>query len=306
MDRRRFLGGTILSAAGLAVGGTALGASRLRQAGQERDSSVLPDGPNHELGCRQLIWSVPTSQPLAALTFDDGPDPEFTPRILGVLARYGVRATFNVMGYNAIRHRDLIQALMDNGHELGNHTWSHEDLAFQSPAATARQLDRALVAIEQTAGVRPRFFRPPRGELTGAAVQTAARLGHDILLWSVTRGPAGVATPAAVTDHLATAVGPGDIIGLHDGIGRSTFDRDTARARVLRARRQVELAALPATIERLLARNLRLVTASTLAETASAPGRHRTSPNIAASFGSPGPLRRPTGLVGAHPLRRPM
>jgi peptidoglycan-N-acetylglucosamine deacetylase len=96
-----------------------------------------------------------------------------------------------------------------------------------------------------------------------------------------------VATPAEVTDHLATAVGPGDIIGLHDGIGRSTFDRDTAQARVLRARRQVELAALPAAIERLLARNLRLVTVSALldapchpenspppSETASEPGRH--------------------------------
>jgi peptidoglycan-N-acetylglucosamine deacetylase len=299
MDRRQFLGGTIVSVAGLAAGGTALGATRLERAGQERDSSVLPDGSSHELGCRQLIWSVPTSQPLAALTFDDGPDPEFTPRILAVLARYGVRATFNVMGYNAIQHRDLIQALVDNGHELGNHTWSHEDLAFQSPAATARQLDRALVAIEQTAGVRPRFFRPPRGELTGAAVQTAARLGHDILLWSVTRGPAGVATPAAVSDHLATAVGPGDIIGLHDGIGRSTFDRDTARARVLRARRQVELAALPAAIERLLARNLRLVTASALAETASPPGRRRIGSNIAGPLGSPRSLRRPVGLVGA-------
>jgi peptidoglycan/xylan/chitin deacetylase (PgdA/CDA1 family) len=209
VDRRQFLGGTIVSVAGLAAGGTALGTTRLGRAAQERDNSVLPDGPSQVLGCRQLIWSVPTSQPLAALTFDDGPDPEFTPRILGVLARYRLRATFNVMGYNAVRHRDLIRALMDNGHELGNHTWSHEDLAFQSPAATARQLDRGLVAIEQTAGVRPRFFRPPRGELTGAAVQAAARLGHDILLWSVTRGPAGVATPEAVIDHLATAVGPG-------------------------------------------------------------------------------------------------
>jgi peptidoglycan/xylan/chitin deacetylase (PgdA/CDA1 family) len=287
VDRRQFLGGTIVSVAGLAAGGTALGTTRLGRAAQERDNSVLPDGPSQVLGCRQLIWSVPTSQPLAALTFDDGPDPEFTPRILGVLARYRLRATFNVMGYNAVRHRDLIRALMDNGHELGNHTWSHEDLAFQSPAATARQLDRGLVAIEQTAGVRPRFFRPPRGELTGAAVQAAARLGHDILLWSVTRGPAGVATPEAVIDHLATAVGPGDIVGLHDGIGRSTFDRGTAGARVLRARREVELAALPAAIERLLARNLRLVTASALldaprhpqnppppAETASEPGRH--------------------------------
>ena len=67
------------------------------------------------------------------MTFDDGPDPELTPRILAVLARYDVRATFNVVGYNAVRHCDLIRALVDGGHELGNHTWSHQDLAFQSP-----------------------------------------------------------------------------------------------------------------------------------------------------------------------------
>jgi peptidoglycan-N-acetylglucosamine deacetylase len=198
VDRRRFLGGAIVGVAGLATGGTALEAGQLGRAARERGDSALPDGPGRDLGWRRLIWSVPTSAPLVALTFDDGPDLEFTPRILALLRRYDVRATFNVMGYNAVRHRDLIQALTDTGHELGNHTWSHEDLAFQSAAATSRQLERGLAAIERTAGVRPRFFRPPRGELTGAAVQAAARLGHDVLLWSVTRGPAGVGTPAAV------------------------------------------------------------------------------------------------------------
>jgi peptidoglycan-N-acetylglucosamine deacetylase len=213
---------------------------------------------------------------LAALTFDDGPDPELTPRVLAVLARYGVRATFNVMGRNAVRHRKLIQALVDAGHELGNHTWTHADLALQSPAATYRQLDRGLAAVERTAGVRPRFFRPPRGELTGAAVQAAARLGHDILLWSVTRGPAGVGTPEVVAGHLAAAVGPGDVVGLHDGIGKGTFDPDGALARSLRARRRVEVAALPAAIEAILARNLRLVTASVLLERA-VPGTDRSA-----------------------------
>ena len=113
-------------------------------------------------------------------------------------------------------------------------------------------------------GVRPRFFRPPRGELTGAALQAAARLDHDILLWSVTRGPAGVGTPRAVADHLAAAIGPGDVIGLHDGIGRGTFDRGGANARLLEARRRVEVAALPAAIEAVLTRNLQLVTATEL------------------------------------------
>src|SRR6266511_3056838 len=209
VDRRRFLGRTMASVAWLAAGGTALRGGQLGRAAQERNGSALPDGPSSDLGRRQLIWSVPTAQPLAALTFDDGPDPELTPSILAVLARYGVR---------------------------------------------------------------PRFFRPPRGELTGAALQAAARLGHDILLWSVTRGPAGVGTPQAVADHLAAAVGPGDVVGLHDGIGRATFDRGGVHAYFLRARRRVEVAALPAAIEGMQARNLRLVTASALLDAAaSAP-----------------------------------
>ncbi len=135
---------------------------------------------------------------MVALTFDDGPDPELTPRILAMLDRYGVRATFNVMGYNAMRHSDLLRAVVAGGHELGNHTWTHQDLAFQSTTSIRRQLDCGRAAIQRAAGVRPRFFRPPRGELTGAAIRAAAELDHDILLWSVTRGPAGVGTPRAV------------------------------------------------------------------------------------------------------------
>ena len=96
-------------------------------------------------------------------------------------------------------------------------------LAFQSALQTRRQLKRGREAIERTAGVRPRFFRPPRGNLTGSAIASAAELGYDVLLWSVTRGAGGVGTPAAVADHLARTVGPGDVVALHDGIGRGTF-----------------------------------------------------------------------------------
>jgi peptidoglycan/xylan/chitin deacetylase (PgdA/CDA1 family) len=177
MERRRFLSRTIAVALGLAASGAVVGSGGLDRAKHERDDSALPEGPARALGLRQLIWAVPTSVPLAALTFDDGPDPELTPRILAILARYDVRATFNLMGYNASRRRDLVRALVEGGHELGNHTWSHEDLAFQSPSATYWQLERGLVAVERAAGVRPRFFRPPRGELSGAALQAAAQGG---------------------------------------------------------------------------------------------------------------------------------
>jgi len=262
MKRRVFLGGGVAAVAGLAGGPAILDRRGERQV-RELSASAVPAAPGR-LGQRRLIWSVSTAEPLAALTFDDGPDPELTPRILEVLAEHGVRATFNVMGWNALRHPDLVRAVVAAGHELGNHTWTHQDLAFQSALQTRRQLEWGREAIEWTAGVRPRFFRPPRGNLTGSAIQSAAELGYDLLLWSVTRGGAGVGTPASVADHLARTVAPGDVVALHDGIGRGTFHPREPGAHKLRARRLVEVQALPAALERVLGRGLRLVTVSAL------------------------------------------
>jgi peptidoglycan-N-acetylglucosamine deacetylase len=263
MKRRTFLAGGVAAVGGLAGGPALLGRRDDRQ-GRELNASAVPGEPGQRLGQQRLIWSVATARPLAALTFDDGPDPELTPRILEVLAEYGVQATFNVMGWNALRHPDLGRELVAAGHELGNHTWTHQDLAFQSTLQTRRQLERGREAIEQTAGVRPRFFRPPRGNLTGSAIASAAELGYDVLLWSVTRGSAGVGTPGSVADHLARTVAPGDVVALHDGIGRGTFDPRGSGAHQLRARRLVEVQALPAAVERLLGRGLHLVTVSAL------------------------------------------
>jgi peptidoglycan/xylan/chitin deacetylase (PgdA/CDA1 family) len=262
MNRRWFLTGV---GTAVSVAGAALGSDPLRQHQMhELNADAVPALPGRPLGQQRLIWSVPTAAPLVALTFDDGPDPEFTPRILAVLASYGARATFNQMGANALRHPDLVREVVRAGHEVGNHTWTHQDLTFQSARQTQRQLVRGRDAIESVAGVRPRFFRPPRGELTGSVLSAAAALGHDVLLWSVTRGSPGVGTPAGVADHLGSAAARGDVVALHDGIGRGTFHPAGSTARLLRARRAVEVAALPSALERLMAAGLRLVTVSEL------------------------------------------
>jgi peptidoglycan-N-acetylglucosamine deacetylase len=269
VNRRAFLAGATAGAASCASGVGAFGLDRRNDLhSRELDGSAGPGGWPQPLGQRRLVWSVPTSAPLVALTFDDGPDPELTPRILEVLADYHAKATFNLVGWNATRHPGLVRAVVAAGHELGNHTWTHLDLAEQTARQTHRQLDLGCQAIEAVAGVRPRWFRPPRGELTGAAVCAAAQLGQDLLLWSVDRGPGGVATPAAVADHLARVVRPGDVIGLHDGIGRGAFDPQGRLARRLRARRLVELAALAVALQRLRAKGIRLVSASALVEAA--------------------------------------
>jgi peptidoglycan-N-acetylglucosamine deacetylase len=266
-SRRGFLAGAAAGVASLATGGVALALDRQGNA-QSRDleDAAGPGGWRHALGQRRLVWSLPTTLPLVALTFDDGPDPELTPAVLEALADHHARATFNMMGWNAARHPELVRAVVAAGHELGNHTWTHLDLAVQNAGRTRHQLQLGCRAIEAAAGVRPRWFRPPRGNLTGAAACAAAELGQDVLLWSIDRGSQAIGTPSAVAEHLARAVGPGDVVGLHDGIGRGTFDPDSALARRLRARRRVELAALPSALRRLRARGLGLVTASELVE----------------------------------------
>jgi peptidoglycan/xylan/chitin deacetylase (PgdA/CDA1 family) len=289
MDRRRFLTHLGAGGAGIAVGG--LGAyelprprpTALLDPGRELADLATPGGPPARLRRSQLVWSVDTDKPYVALTFDDGPDPEFTPRILDVLDQYQVKATFNVMGYNAIHHADLLEAEVKAGHEIGNHTWTHRDLAFETADSTLVQLRRGREAIEQVAGVPIRFFRPPRGELTGTACRYAAELGYDILLWSATRGSYGFTQPRQVADYVVRTLVPGDILGLHDGIGRGTFNRSGPGARVLIEQRETEVRALPDLLERSLRRGIRFVPASILVENARSPGAAPSAGSTASS-----------------------
>ena len=104
------------------------------------------------------------SLPRVALTFDDGPDPEVTPRVLERLAEYGVRASFFVIGRRAERYPDLISEIVSRGHRLENHTYSHSNgFAFNGPRGLGREIDRAQRCLERLSGRRPTYFRAPAG-----------------------------------------------------------------------------------------------------------------------------------------------
>jgi peptidoglycan/xylan/chitin deacetylase (PgdA/CDA1 family) len=119
-----------------------------------------------------------------ALTFDDGPNPLWTPRLLDLLSRRGVRATFFLVGSYAQSHPDLVRQIAAAGHLIGNHSWSHLNLALAPAATIEKQIYRATETLEGITGLPIIFFRPPYGSRRPATLSIARRLGLTPVLWN--------------------------------------------------------------------------------------------------------------------------
>ena len=187
-----------------------------------------------------------------ALTFDDGPDPEFTPQVLDVLAERGVRATFFLVGRRARTHPDLVRRMVAEGHAVGSHTWSHPRPWTIGGLETLREYRAGRRAVEDVAGRSVRLFRPPNGYLTGRIALAAAAARLDVWLWTLDPEDwrPGV-TPDQLLERL-TAVRPGEIVVLHDGLEDALAPEANDRS--------ATVAALPRVIENARARSLELVT----------------------------------------------
>lgn len=156
---------------------------------------------------------------VVALTFDDGPQPVFTPQVLDVLERYGVPATFFCIGSQVQKYPEIVRRTFEEGNDIGNHTWSHPYLTTLSPDAIRWQLSSTSAVIEQATGVEPTLFRPPYGATNATVRSIAAQLGLVQAEWTIdTRDwqRPGVTT---IVSTVFNEVRPGSIILLHDGGG---------------------------------------------------------------------------------------
>lgn len=153
------------------------------------------------------------------LTFDDGPNPDATPRVLDTLAREDAPAAFFLVGAHARRFPDIARVVARGGHAIGNHTDTHVKLHLRGPARIARELARAHESIAAATGVEPRLFRAPHGYRNPFVLREARRRGYRVLGW--TFGVWDTARPGAeeIRRRIRRGLRPGAILLLHDGDG---------------------------------------------------------------------------------------
>ncbi len=236
--------------------------------GQWLPVRALPGG-----WCR---WRGPDG-PSVALTFDDGPDPRTTPRLLERLQDLSLPATFFCLGEAAAAHPELVRECVRRGHQVETHGQRHEHHFARRPAWIRADLDAAVAALG-AAGVRPRWFRPPYGQTTGPTMIEARRHGLQLVLWSAWGREWDEPDAAHVARRVTAGLAPGAIVLLHD----SDVDSPAGSA-------QRTLDALEAIAGELDRRGLHAVTLDRLVEPASP-----ASP----------PERRRAGSAASPPERR--
>lgn len=164
----------------------------------------------------RLSVEVLTHRPVVHLTFDDGPHPVHTPEVLDILARYNARATFFVVGYLVQRYPELVQRIVDEGHILANHTWSHENLTKLSRSSFDRTIARTQEALGSHASA---CLRPPYAAITDANREWAAAHGLEVILWDVSGADWLDFTAEEIAGRVLRGAFDGSVVMLHDGGG---------------------------------------------------------------------------------------
>lgn len=203
---RTWLPAALVTALTLTLGGCSMATTAPASAREEAASDAKGElGP---VDCRVAKC--------IALTFDAGPG-EDTPHLLDVLKEKKVHATFFLLGENhVLKHPDTVRRIADEGHEVGNHTWSHEILTDKEPDEIRAELEKTQDAIAKITGKKPRLMRPPQGRTDDTVSEISKDLGLSQILWSATAKDYSTTDSALIEKRILDQAGRDGIILLHD------------------------------------------------------------------------------------------
>lgn len=157
-----------------------------------------------------------------ALTFDDGPHPYYTRQILEILKKYNIKATFFFVGQNIKNYPDAAEMVYESGHEIGNHTYTHHRVRSMENGELLTEMNRCDDAIFEINEYRTRLFRPPEGLFDDVVESAAENMDYSIILWSIDTRDWELHTPQRISEDVVNNIKSGDIILMHDYIGRKS------------------------------------------------------------------------------------
>ncbi|MCH7674214.1 polysaccharide deacetylase family protein [candidate division KSB1 bacterium] len=164
----------------------------------------------------KIIRSMPDEN--IYLTFDDGPDENITPRLLELLSKHKIKATFFMVGQKAERYPEIVLQIHKNGHAIGNHSYTHPHLIFKSKESIEEEIKRTDEAVFEITGKRPTLFRPPHGQFGFAVLSILKSTNHRMVLWSASSQDYKVKTSTEkIQARMKKYVRPGKIVLMHDG-----------------------------------------------------------------------------------------
>ncbi|RJQ32172.1 MAG: polysaccharide deacetylase family protein [Actinobacteria bacterium] len=170
----------------------------------------------HGFGDQNEIVRSGNVESAVSLTFDDGPNPKYTPDILDILKNKGVKATFFVVGSHVKRYPDIARRIVEDGHDIANHTYNHRELVRSSKETIVKELDKTNLAIADITGVSTNLFRPPRGLHSKTSRQLIEEKGYKIILWSLSSVDWQNPPPSRIINRVKKYVKGSSIILFHD------------------------------------------------------------------------------------------
>ena len=157
-----------------------------------------------------------------ALTFDDGPHPKYTPQILDILKKYDVKATFFMIGENVTLYPELVKRILAEGHEIGNHTYTHKKITDYSERQLNDEMRECEAAIYEVIEYQPKLFRPPGGKLDQKVIKLAEAFDYKVILWNIDTRDWAHESSESIKKNIIEHIEAGSIILMHDYIGSNS------------------------------------------------------------------------------------